>query len=59
MSQAWKRVWKQNDDISYFRLKWLIGVDAGRYADDCQWIICTCTVVFHQNDRADYHDIIK
>ena len=46
MSQARKRVWKRNDDISYFWLKWLIGVDAGRYAGNRQWIVCTCTVVF-------------
>ena len=44
--QAWKQVWKQNNDIPYFQLKWLIGVDAGRYADDCWWIVCTCAVVF-------------
>ena len=45
MSQAQKRVWKQNDDITYFWLKRLIGMDAGRYAD-CWQIACTCAVVF-------------
>ena len=46
MSQAQKRVWKQNNDIPYFRLKRLIDVDAGGYADDCWWIVCTYAVVF-------------
>ena len=46
VSQARKRDWKQNDDISYLRFKWLIGVDAGRYADDHQQFVCTCAVVF-------------
>ena len=46
VSQAQKWVWKWNDDISYFQLKWLIGVDAGRYTDNRQWFICTCAVVF-------------
>ena len=46
MSQAQKWVRKRNDDISYFRYKWLIGVDAGGYADDCRQFVCTCTVVF-------------
>ena len=27
-------------------VKWLIGMDAGRYADDCQQFVCTCAVVF-------------
>ena len=42
----------------YFWLKWLIGVDAGRYADDRWQIACACTVVFPPNDGADYRDII-
>ena len=46
MSQARKWVWKQNDDISYFWFKWLIGVDAGRYADDHCQFVCACAVVF-------------
>ena len=46
VSQAWKRVQKWNNDISYFWLKWLIGMDAGGYADDHRWFVCTCTVVF-------------
>ena len=46
MSQAQKWVRKRNDDILYFQFKWLIGMDAGRYADDCRWFICACTVVF-------------
>ena len=46
VSQARKQVQKQNDDIPYFRLKRLIGVDTGGYADDCWWIVCACTVVF-------------
>ena len=46
MSQAQKRVRKLNDDITYFQLKRLIGVDASGYADDHWQIICTCAVVF-------------
>ena len=46
MSQARKWVGKRNDDITYFQLKWLIGMDARRYADDRRQIICTCAVVF-------------
>ena len=46
VSQAQKWVQKQNDDILYFQLKQLIGMDAGRYADDCQQIICASTMVF-------------
>ena len=37
---------EKNDDILYFWLKRLIGVDTGGYADDHWQIICTCTVVF-------------
>ena len=29
----------------YIQYKWLIGMDAGGYADDCQQFICTCAVV--------------
>ena len=46
VSKAWKQVQKQNDDITYFRLKWLIGMDAGRYTDNCWQIVCACAVVF-------------
>ena len=46
VSQAQKWVWKQNYDISYFRLKQLIGMDASGYADDCRQIVCACAVVF-------------
>ena len=46
MSQARKQVWKRNDDIMYFQLKRLIGVDAARYADNCRQIACACAVVF-------------
>ena len=46
VSQAWKWVWKWNNDTSYFRLKQLIGMDAGRYADNRWQIICACAVVF-------------
>ena len=60
MSQARKWVWKQNDNITYFQLKWLIGMDAGGYADDCRQIVCAHVQWFsHQNDGADYRDIIK
>ena len=40
--------------------KWLIGVDAGRYADDC-WHVCVHmhSGFSHQNDGADYCDIIE
>ena len=34
VSQAWKQVWKWNDDLLYLWYKWLIGVDAGRNADE-------------------------
>ena len=46
MSQAQKQVWKRNDDTSYFLLIWLIGTDAGEYADDRRQIVCACTVAF-------------
>ena len=46
VSQAQKWVRKLNNDILYFWLKWLIGMDAGGYADDRQQFVCTCTVVF-------------
>ena len=46
MSQARKQVQKRNDDTLYFRLKQLIGMDAGGYTDDHWQIVCTCTVVF-------------
>ena len=46
VSQARKRVQKRNDDILYFWLKWLIGMDTSGYADDCWWFVCACTVVF-------------
>ena len=46
MSQEWKWVRKQNNNITYFWLKWLIGMDAGRYADTCRRIVCACAVVF-------------
>ena len=46
MSQARKWVWKQNDDILYFRYKQLIGMDAGGYTDNHRQFICTCAVVF-------------
>ena len=60
VSQARKWVQKQNDNISYFWFKWLIGMDAGRYADDRQCSLSVHVQWFsHQNDGADYHDIIK
>ena len=37
MSEARKWVRKQNDDILFFWLKRLIGMDASRYADD--WLV--------------------
>ena len=33
VSQAWKQVWKQNDDLLYFQYKQLIGMDAGGNTD--------------------------
>ena len=46
VSQARKWVWKQNDDIPNFRLIRLIGMDAGRSADEPWQIVCTCAMVF-------------
>ena len=46
VSQAWKRVQKGNNDISYFQFKRLIGINASGYADDCWQFVCTCTVIF-------------
>ena len=46
MSQAQKWVQKRNDDTSYFRLIWLIGMDAGKYADGHWQIVCTSAVAF-------------
>ena len=46
MPQAQKQVQKQNDDILYFQFKWLIGMDTGRYADDCWQFVSACAVVF-------------
>ena len=46
MSQSQKQVWERNDNILYFRLKRLIGMDASGCADDRQQIICACAVVF-------------
>ena len=44
MSQARKRVRKRNDDLSYFRYKQLIGVDAGRNADELSAVcLCMCS----------------
>ena len=34
VSQAWKQVWKQYDNLLYFWYKWLIGMDASRNADE-------------------------
>ena len=40
--------------------KWLIGMDAGRYADNCLACLCAHAQWFsHQNDGADYCDIIE
>ena len=41
--------------------KWLIGMDAGGYADDCIGMFMCAHVQWfsHQNDGADYHDIIE
>ena len=51
---------RKHDDILYFWLKWLIGMDAGRYADDCQpdRLHLHAQWFSHQNDGADYHDVI-
>ena len=44
MSQARKRVRKQNNDISYFLYKRLIGMDTGRYADEPSAVhLCMCS----------------
>ena len=44
VSQARKWVWKQNNDISNFQYKWLIGVDAGRNVDKPLAVhLCMCS----------------
>ena len=46
VSRVQKWVWKQNDDIPNFWLIWLIGMDAGRSADEPWQIVCACAMVF-------------
>ena len=50
--------------FSYFWLKQLIGMDASRYADDCQWFVCACVVVFpakmmEQTIVMSYNDVMR
>ena len=44
MSQAQKWVRKWNDNLLYFKYKWLIGMDAGRNADELLAVcLCMCS----------------